>query len=86
MGFGGKWRAWIRNCLSHSKFAVLINSYPSGFFKSERGLWQGHSLSPLLYLIVGDVLSYMFTKAKDLGWVDGLEVKKGGLRVNHLQL
>ncbi|XP_026378371.1 uncharacterized protein LOC113272788 [Papaver somniferum] len=55
MGFGGVWRAGIRNFLSYSKFSVLVNGTTHGFFGSEKGIRQGDPFSPFLFTIVGEV-------------------------------
>lgn len=85
MGFGGTWRAWIRNCLSFAKFSVLINGSSFGFFESEKGLCQGDPLSPFLFVLVSQVLSNMFSKAQEAGWITRFSVTVGGTVVNHLQ-
>ena len=41
---------WIMSCVVSSTFIVLINGESSSFFKTEHGLRQGFSHSPLLLL------------------------------------
>eukprot|EP00253_Pinus_taeda_P027689 PITA_27689 len=43
-------------------YAVLINSVPTPFFKASRGLRQGCSLSPLLFILVMESLSLHIKK------------------------
>lgn len=55
-GFGDTWRGWMRECILTTSFFVLVNGSPSRLFKVSRGIWQGDSLSPLLFTIVVEAL------------------------------
>lgn len=62
-GFGGRWIGWIDCLLLTSKANVLINGSPNGYIRYKIGLRQGDPLSPLLFVLVTDVLSEMFNHA-----------------------
>lgn len=44
--------------------------------KHQRGLCQGDPLSPMLFILVMDVLGVLFTKAEEVGLLQQLSVKK----------
>ena len=89
MGFGDRWRRWLKTCVSTVRFSVLINRSPAGFFGSSRGLRQGDPLSPLLFLLIMEVLSRIIKKAKEGGFIQGFHmgpINSTGIHVSHLYL
>jgi hypothetical protein len=58
-GLGERWYAWIKHCISFTRFSVLINGVPSGFFGSSRAVHQGDPLSPFLFVLVMEAFSKM---------------------------
>ncbi|XP_020267043.1 uncharacterized protein LOC109842598 [Asparagus officinalis] len=74
-GFGPKWCSWIHNIISSSKSAVLVNGTPTSFFKCFKGLKQGDPLSPLLFLLVADVLSQMLRCSAASGDLSNLNLR-----------
>ena len=55
-GFGGKWRQWIQSCLRSSRGSILINGSPTSEFQFFKGLKQGDSLSPFLFILIMESL------------------------------
>lgn len=66
-GFGYLWRDWIALILSTASTRVLLNGQPGGKIIHRRGLRQGNPLSPMLFLLIMDVLNRLFSKASELG-------------------
>ena len=71
MGFGSKWISWIGWCISLATFSVLVNGSFSGFFRSSKGLRQGDPLSPHLFVIGMEALSYLIDKVVERGYLSG---------------
>lgn len=53
----------IMACVDKVNFSILINGHPMKFFRATRGLRQGFSLSPLLFVLAMDCLSLHIKRA-----------------------
>lgn len=85
MGFGIRWRKWMKASVENTKYSVLENGSPTSPISANRGLRQGDPLSPFIFTMVGESLNSLVLKAKELGIVRGFEVCPGGPVVTHLQ-
>ncbi|GKU93217.1 hypothetical protein SLEP1_g6825 [Rubroshorea leprosula] len=85
MGFGMKWRGWMRECLSTARISVLVNGSPTKEFVMGRGLRQGDPLSPFLFLIAAEGLNGLVRRAETEGMLHGPTVGNKGLTVSLLQ-
>jgi len=63
MGFPEKFIHWIKLCITSPSFSVQVNGDLAGYFQSARGLRQGCSLSPYLFVLCMNVLSRKIDKA-----------------------
>ncbi|EOY25449.1 Uncharacterized protein TCM_016755 [Theobroma cacao] len=74
-GFNDRWISMIKACISNCWFSLLINGSLVGYFKSERGLRQGDSISPLLFILAAEYLSrginQLFSDHKSLHYLSG---------------
>lgn len=57
---------WISLCVTSATFSVQVKGELAGFFRSERGLRQGCSLSPYLFVICMNVLSKLLDKSASI--------------------
>ena len=57
MGFGVSFLRWVQLFYTNVQSAVNVNGYLSPFFSLSRGVRQGCPLSPLLYVLVAEVLA-----------------------------
>lgn len=56
---------WIKLCVTTASFSTQVNGELSGYFNSRRGLRQGCSLSPYLFVTCMNVLSTMLDKSAE---------------------
>ena len=57
MGFGPSFVKWVDLFYCNSRISVNVNGYISNSFPLSRGVRQGCPLSPLLYVLVFEVLA-----------------------------
>jgi len=63
IGLNSNMIRWIMACMENVNYDVIINGMPSSYFLAARGLRQGCSLSPLLFILAMDALSLQMNKA-----------------------
>ncbi|GKC60665.1 RNA-directed DNA polymerase, eukaryota, reverse transcriptase zinc-binding domain protein [Tanacetum coccineum] len=71
LGFGIKWRSWIKGCLHNARAFVLVNGSPTNEFEIFRGLKQGDPLSPFLFILAMEGLHAFICKAINMGMYKG---------------
>lgn len=76
----------MKNCISTTSFAVMVNDGPSSFFKASRGPQQGDPLLSLLFLTVMEAFSRLIKRVGELNVVKSLSVGVGEslVKVSHL--
>jgi hypothetical protein len=74
IGFLQAWRGWVSLLLPSSSTKVMLNGVPGDFIAHCRGLRQGNPLSPMMFLLVMEVLSALVHKADDCTLLHSLEV------------
>ena len=85
MGFWGRWRSWIMECISSARYFILINGTPKGFFQAKRGLLEGGPLSPFLFDIVVEALSSMISLVGEANLISVFRPAVNGPKITHLQ-
>ncbi|KAK2654442.1 hypothetical protein Ddye_014298 [Dipteronia dyeriana] len=71
MGFGAKWRQWIKCCISTPLLSVLVNGFPTRQFKSG-------PFSPFLINIAVEGLSTLLKKVERRDMLKGAIFEEGG--------
>ena len=83
MGLPAQFINWIKICISTAAFSVSVNGSLERFFTSARGIRQGCSLSPYLYVILNNVLSKLLNKAAEEGQFS-YHPRCQGVKLTHL--
>ncbi|XP_060210551.1 uncharacterized protein LOC132637488 [Lycium barbarum] len=73
--FNSKWLKWMEFCIKTTRFSILVNGEPVGFFPAERGLRQGDLLSPFLFIIAMEGLDSMMRIASQNSWIRGFNAR-----------
>lgn len=84
MKFTPSWVNWILECVSTFHYTLLVNGGITQSFKPAKGLRQGDSLSPYLFLMCANILSLALIKAKNNRKIQGVRLGRNGVSFTHL--
>lgn len=84
MGFDSKWRGWIMECVSSVSYSLMVNNKPHGLIRPERGLRQGDPLSPYLFVLCSEVLTFLLNDSIRGGRLTGYKISRNGPAVANL--
>lgn len=84
MDFPSQWVALVQECISTARFAFCVNGSPIGQVIPSRGIRQGCSLSPYLFLLCAEALSSSICVAEMNGSLLGWQCSRAGPRISHL--
>lgn len=82
--FSPTWVHWIMCCLRTVTYSFIINGEPRGKLVPSRGIRQGDSISPYLFLLCVEVLFQLLLKAERDGLLHGVEICDGAPCISHL--
>jgi hypothetical protein len=83
-GFDHKWIGWLKMLMGTAKTAILLNGTPGPWIQIKRGLRQGDSLSPLLFIILVDVLQQVIKRFSIEKKLPGAQLSGHSVRGRHL--
>ncbi|KAL9665366.1 hypothetical protein QQ045_020785 [Rhodiola kirilowii] len=84
LGFDANWVRKVMVCVKTVTYRVKINEDISGVIKPERGLRQGDPISPYLFLLCAEWLTYTINKYQERGLVKGIIICRNAPIVTHL--
>eukprot|EP00253_Pinus_taeda_P020488 PITA_20488 len=82
-GFSQQFVQLIKACIGSPWISPLIKGRPTNFFQARRGIWQGCTLSPFLYILMADSLSRKLSSERNFGSLPGLKPSHGSAPLNH---
>lgn len=84
MGFYDKWIHWMMISVTLMNYSVLVNLAQVGPIQPKRGLRQGDSLSPYLFILIEERLSSLIRSATNKGDIHEIRIFRGAPEVSHL--
>ena len=84
LGLSEQWVDLAMETVCTTSYSILINGEPKGFITSSHCIHQSDPLSPYLFLLCAEGLSFMLQKAIESQQLQGLLSCQGGVRISHL--
>ncbi|KAI3465941.1 hypothetical protein Pfo_022604 [Paulownia fortunei] len=84
LGFHNSIVDLIMMCVSIVSYSLILNGEQFGYFRPQRGIHQGDSLSPYLFIFCAEVLSCLTRQAEARGIIKGIYMARQAPRISHL--
>ncbi|CAM8965691.1 unnamed protein product [Rhodiola kirilowii] len=84
MGFAEEWIRRVMMCVRTVSYRVKINDNITEIIRPSRGLRQGDPISPYLFLICAEWLTYTINKYQEIGLIKGIKICRGAPIITHL--
>nr|GEZ53953.1 RNA-directed DNA polymerase, eukaryota, nucleotide-binding alpha-beta plait domain protein [Tanacetum cinerariifolium] len=84
LGFGSKWRLWIKACLNSSRDSILINGSPTFEFSCKQGLRQGDPSRLFLFVLIMEGLHCAIFLTISSGFLRGIKFSSFDIIISHL--
>ena len=84
MEFPSKWINLVMECITTLSYKVLVNGEQSEQFFPARGLRQGDPISPYLFILCVNVLSFMLFSAQIQNTFQGVKISRHALPITYL--
>jgi hypothetical protein len=82
--FHSTWIKWIETCISSTSFSILINGSSFGMFSLGRGLRQRDPISPFLFILGSEALSWLLLREEQNGNIKGMKIARNNPSIHHL--
>lgn len=84
MGFNEGWISLVMKCIPFVSYLVIINGTTHGNIVPTKGLRQGNSLSPYLFLLCAEGFSFLILDAARTKQLNGISICRGAPKITHL--
>lgn len=79
--FGEGFQKWIKLLYCNTSSCVINNGHSTAFFTLERGVRQGCPVSPLLFILVAEILAHKIRSDDD---IHGIAIDETVLKISQL--
>ncbi|KAL6210288.1 hypothetical protein ACLB2K_015521 [Fragaria x ananassa] len=84
MGFDRRWVEMVLRCVQTVSYSFVVNGEVRGMVQQQRGLRQGDSISPYLFLLCAEAFSLLIMEAEARGHLHGVKICPRAPTISHL--
>ncbi|XP_073046080.1 uncharacterized protein [Primulina eburnea] len=84
VGLNKEWIRNIMNCITTSRLSILWNGEQMDWIKPNRGIRQGDSISPYIFVLCIERLSHIICEAVNNGSWKAIRLSRNGPHISHL--